>query len=222
MSMTLTPLPPSRSNLAAAAYDALLDALASGSLRPGDRLIMDRIAAELGISRTPVRDALQRLEQEGMIVTAERRGYVVRSMTAREVEELYQAREAVEGYAARVVAGLGERAVRHVEQALAEAARLDTNDRFGSYVANRAVHRSVVEATGNAVLVAMFDDVWGRAAALLTYAELYAHEPSHDDVRDAHLPLLDALRVGDAAKAEAVLVAHIREGLDRNLAVLGT
>jgi DNA-binding GntR family transcriptional regulator len=218
--MSLTPLPPARSTLASAAYEALLDALASGGLRPGDRLVMDKLASELGISRTPVRDALQRLEQEGTIVAAERRGYVVRSMTAREVEELYQAREAVEGYAARLVAAIGEPAVRHVEEALELAAAEDRGDLRSSYLANRSLHRSVVEATGNGVLIAMFDDIWGKSAALLTYVELFDHEVEHHDVGDDHLPLLDALRSGDSSKAEAVLIAHIREGLGRNLEVL--
>jgi DNA-binding GntR family transcriptional regulator len=215
--MALQPLHQSKNRLADSAHAAIMAALREGSLKPGDRLVMDRIAAELGISRTPVRDALQRLEREGVIVASPPRGYEVRTVSAAEIRAIYQAREAVEGYAARVVAGLGAEAVAEVEQAMDAAAEMDASTVHGAFAANVAVHRGIVSAAGNSYLVDLFDDVWGRVAAVLSFAELYFQEIEHPDVRADHAKLVRALRSGDAAKAERAAINHIRDGLQRNL-----
>lgn len=85
-------------------YGMLLDGLIEGRIRPGDRLIMDRLANELDVSRTPVRDALQRLYREGVIEPAGRRGYLVREQSALDIRDFYLARMAIEGAAAAAIA----------------------------------------------------------------------------------------------------------------------
>jgi DNA-binding GntR family transcriptional regulator len=215
--MALQPLAQSNSRLADAAHRSIMTALLDGSLKPGDRLVMDRIAAELGISRTPVRDALQRLEQEGVIVASPPRGYEVRLVGDHEITAIYQAREAVEGFAARIFVTLGRTAVDEFERALDEAAEIDASTALGSFEANRLVHRSIVAACGNPYLVDLFDDIWGKAAAALTFAELFGHEQEHPDIRADHQTLLRALRSGDQGRAERAAITHIRSGLKRNL-----
>jgi DNA-binding GntR family transcriptional regulator len=202
----------------------LLDGLTSTRLHPGDRLVMDVIAEELGISRTPVRDALQRLEREGLIVAAEKRGFIVRSLDAAAVRHLYEGREAVEGFAARKLAATGLVSSLLLERNLDAAVALDDGTPKGSYDANRMLHRSIVELTDNPVLVNMFDDVWGKATALLTYSMLYDSETvdrQQHELRVDHAELLAAIRSGKPANAEKAAIAHIRDGLDRNLRVLG-
>jgi DNA-binding GntR family transcriptional regulator len=219
----LAPVRASRTGLADAAYDALVSGLMSARLHPGDRLVMDALAEELGISRTPVRDALQRLEREGLIVAAEKRGYIVRSLDATMVRHLYEGREAVEGFAARKLASKGPGASVLLERSLAEAVALDDGTRKGSYEANRYLHRAIVELTDNPVLVTMFDDVWGKSTALLTYSALYDGETverAKHDLRAEHFELLAAIRSGKPASAEKAAIEHIRDGLERNLSVL--
>ena len=219
----LSPLNASRTSLADAAYEALLTGLTSTRLRPGDRLVMDAIAGELGISRTPVRDTLRRLESEGLIVAAEKRGYLVRSLDSANIRHLYEGREVVEGFAARKLAGRGPVAALLLERTLTDAAELDDGTRQGSFLANRMFHRAIVELTENPVLTAMFDDVWGGATALLTYSLLYERESDdreQHDLRRDHADLLAAIRSGKPAAAEKAAIAHIRDGLERNLRVL--
>jgi DNA-binding GntR family transcriptional regulator len=220
----LVPVRASRTSLADAAYDALLEGLTSTRLHPGDRLVMDVIAEELGISRTPVRDALQRLEREGLIVAAEKRGYIVRSLDQSMVRHLYEGREAVEGFAARKLALNGPASVLLLERSLQHAVSLDDGTPKGSYEANRFLHRAIVELTENPVLLTMFDDVWGKSTALLTYSALYDGETverDKHDLRAEHGELLASIRSGKPARAEQAAIAHIRDGLERNLRVLG-
>ena len=215
--MALSPLANSTNKLADAAYASIMAGLLDGSLKPGDRLVMDRLAAELGISRTPVRDALQRLEQDGVIAASPPRGYIVRSVGNTEIAAIYQAREAVEGYAARLVAGLDDSAHNVIAAVIDATANFDTSTPSGSFEANRSIHRAIVATVGNPYLVHLFDDIWGRSAAALTYAELFGHEVEHPDVRADHQSLLAALRSGDPVVAEQVALAHICEGMNRNL-----
>lgn len=197
--------------LADQAYRRISEAMASGALPPGSRLVMDALASELRISRTPVRDALHRLEREGLIEPAHRRGYLVRSVGAGEINDLYQARQAVEVFAARRAAELGETAAAHVAAAIAEAETMDVNQAPEAYTANRLVHRAVVEATGNLMLLDLFDLMWTRARALQVYVSYFEREPVHLSVREAHEPLLLALR-DSPDSAAAAMRRHLDEG----------
>jgi DNA-binding GntR family transcriptional regulator len=200
--------------LADEAYRQLADALVAGALRPGDRLIMDRLAEQLDISRTPVRDALRRLEKDGLVAAAGRRGYIVRSLGAGEVVRLFQAREAVEGYAAHLVAEAGPDAVKRVELAIQEAAATSPRTPEASYHANRLIHRAIVEASGNHFLVELFDALWTQTLALCVYDQYFRHEahPEQQVDRD-HRPLVAALRSGDGDAAARALIRHVRDGL---------
>ena len=100
---TLAPIDTGERSLAELAYERILTAILDGDFAPGDRLIMDRLAAELGISRTPVRDALRRMEADGLVQPATK-GFVIRSLDAADVRAMYEVREPVEGWAARVAA----------------------------------------------------------------------------------------------------------------------
>ncbi|CAN0599432.1 unnamed protein product, partial [Laminaria digitata] len=102
--MRLTKISRDRRRLADIVYDQLLEAIQSGAVAGDDRLVQEKLADELQISRTPVREALLRLEQDGILVSSPRGGFLIHSMTAEEVRELYQARAAVEGQAMRILA----------------------------------------------------------------------------------------------------------------------
>nr|WP_239029305.1 GntR family transcriptional regulator [Pseudonocardia acidicola] len=202
--------------LADAAYRRLSEAMLSGGLEPGVRLVMDALAAQLEISRTPVRDALHRLEREGLIEPAGRRGYVVRRLGPDEIRQLYEIRMAVEVFAAARVAELGEPAVSRVADAIREAEVMDPSQPAEAFAANRLVHRAVVEATGNDLLVELFDGIWARAIALQIYSSYFQREPAHKPIRELHHPLLEALAAGPQRAAE-VMRRHIQEGLDATL-----
>lgn len=211
--MRLEPIEGTRRTLADEAYRRITAAMLSGTLAPGARLIMDALAEELTISRTPVRDALRRLELEGLIEPTGRRGFVVRQIDGEEVRQTYQAREAIEGYAARLAARRGKVAAAEVREALARADELEIETPLGCYLANRLVHRAIVAASANRILLDLFDDLWSRGRAQQIYAGCFRGEDSHAALRQKHQPIIRALRAGDGNAADAAMVAHLRDGL---------
>ena len=206
----------SHSRLAGEVYDRLVEALVQGTVNPGDRLIQDRLAEELDVSRTPVRDALLRLKEEGVIEPSGRRGYVVRSLSETDVRDLYGARDAVEGHAAALVAELGNDALVQLRAALAQATARKLRSSRESFEANRAVHRAIVATTGNAYLLNFFDAIWGRAMSALAYKDFYVHSP-HDKFVAEHESLIEEIATGDPARARCAMIEHIAWGLERTV-----
>ena len=156
---------------------------------------------------------------EGIVIQAGRKGFRVKQITPEMISGIYQAREAVEGYAARVFAmSAGPAQLDRLAQLLNRDDGLPTVE--SAYQANRLVHRAVVEATGNPYLVDLFDDIWGKGIALRIYADLWVTENVHRPLADDHLVLLEALRSGDGARAEAAMVEHIHSALGLQLVAL--
>lgn len=215
MSSTLRPIDRAVDTLADIAYKRLSEALLTGKIPPGTRLVMDQLASELGISRTPVRDALLRLERENLVEPTGKRGYIVRSVAAGDVRYVYEAREAIEGFAARRVAEIGTSAIDHVRAAI-EAVEGTDMDPLGAFEANVAVHRSIVEATGNPTLLEHFDGLWMRARSLAMFADFLDRDTRHEPVRAAHEPLLRAFATDPDASFLAMR-AHISAGLQVHL-----
>lgn len=213
--MALQPISKLGNTLADAAYDKISDAMLAGTLSAGTRLVMDQLAEELDISRTPVRDALLRLEREGLIEPTGRRGYVVREVTFGEIEQIYQAREAVEGYAARRVAELGQPAIDRVDKAIEAGEATAGNSAAEAYTANRDVHRAVVESLENPVLLDTFDLVWSGAKSLQAFRDYVTHVTATTSLRADHEPLLRAFEHGPD-EAYSAMIEHIRAGLGRH------
>jgi DNA-binding GntR family transcriptional regulator len=211
MSVVLRPIEREVESLADVAYRRLSEALLTGEIPPGQRLVMDQLADQLAISRTPVRDALLRLQRENLIEPTGKRGYVVRKMSVDDAFHLYETRAAIEGFAARRVAEIGEPAIEHVHEAIVASRGTDTDARR-AFDANMSIHRAFVEATGNPSLLELFDDIWHRSLGLALFADFLVRDLDHVPVDTRHEPLLVALREG----ADASFVAmrdHIRAGL---------
>ncbi|MGQ0618120.1 MAG: GntR family transcriptional regulator [Acidimicrobiia bacterium] len=209
----MEPIGTGRRSLADEAYQRITDAMLTGSLAPGSRLVMDTLAEHLQISRTPVRDALKRLEQEGLVSSAGRRGFMVRDLDAKEIRETYEARAAIEGYAVRLAAANGTEAAGLVRAAIDRAVEHDLDTVMGSYLANREVHRAVVEAAGNAILLELFDGLWSRGRAHQIYADCFRTDDSAAAVRRKHAPIVKALKANDPVAAERAMAAHLYDGL---------
>ena len=135
------PPPPDPTPVRERAYEHLKAAILAGEIPPGERLTEEHLAKALGISRTPIREALHKLESEGLITPLATRGFVAARDSQAEVEELFEIRAVLEGYALRVLAGRVtdpvlaelEAAVREAEAALARGqldAVFSSNTRF--------------------------------------------------------------------------------------------
>ncbi len=208
-------MPDVQPRLADDVYDQILSAIVTGQIRPGDRLIQEKIAAEINISRTPVREALLRLEREGILEMSGRQGFSIRQISENEIRDLYGAREAIEGYAAYWLAAnrTPERIAAVAEKVAAERAVADP-DVAAEFRLNRDIHRTIVEQTGNATLLEMFDSIWGRAVSLRLFAATLANQGPPDP--DIHQSLLEVIATDTPEASQCAMIDHVREGLERN------
>jgi DNA-binding GntR family transcriptional regulator len=205
-----------RTRLADDVYEQILSAILSGEIVPGERLIQETIASQIDVSRTPVREAFLRLEREGVLEAAGRGGFQIREITEKEIQDLYLAREAVEGFAAKLLAGaLSQEQAQTIETAVRSEMGLKSLHKEEHFHANRNIHRTIVAQTSNGILLDMFDSIWNRGISIRSFAAYPI--PDSQDNREQHLLLLDQIKTGNPDEAETAMVAHIREGLDNHV-----
>jgi DNA-binding GntR family transcriptional regulator len=197
------------------AYDALVAAIRNGRHRPGDRLREEELAADLDMSRTPVREALGRLATRGLVEARAGRGLVVTTLSAQAVLELYAMREVLEGTAARLAA-------QQATDIEIEALTLLADD-FGKAKgspaafaqANRVFHARLYDAARNRFLLQALNDLQD-AIALLPRTTFAIAGRSAAAVEE-HAAIVDAMRARNPDKAEATARAHIRAALKARL-----
>ncbi|MDT7951578.1 MAG: GntR family transcriptional regulator [Acetobacteraceae bacterium] len=190
------------------AYEAIFQAIQNGRLPPGSRVREADLTAWLGMSRTPLRAGLQRLQTEGLLRLESHRGVLISRLDRRQITELYTAREWAEGAAAALAAQSATAAeidgLRHL-LALERAAAGDPEE--GARL-NRLVHEAIRDSTGNQYLI-------DHLRALSALLGLVGNATRRDAVRvqeagREHEALVDAIAARDAGGAEAQARAHIR------------
>ncbi len=197
-------------------YSQLLAAIGNGDIAPSQRLVQERLAAELDVSRTPVREALLRLEQEGVLERAGKAGFVIRTITPDEVRDIYQARQAVEGFSVRLLTDRADAAVlTELRRIIAVEEALKTDTAKAYFNANRTIHRAFVEQAGNAYLLELFDGIWNRGSSFRMFAAIDNVELARS--LGEHDSLVDAIETGNADYAAAAMRAHIVDGLELQL-----
>jgi DNA-binding GntR family transcriptional regulator len=202
------------------AYEQIRQAIVEGRYRPGQRLIEQRIAEELDLSRTPIREALRMLDAEGLVITEPNRGAIVRPIAAGDVEDLYELRGRLESYAAfraskhRTDEHLAEmdEAIRGFGAGLRQVQSGNAADVRELTARNFDFHRAVIEAADHerlGVLLRRATDVplVFQAFRIFDQASLERSDLFHRLIRDA-------IRARDAARAERLMVEHIDEGRD--------
>jgi DNA-binding GntR family transcriptional regulator len=208
------------------AYVAVRQAIVEGRYRPGERLQEQRLAAELQLSRTPVREALRSLEAEGLVVIAVNRGAVVRPIDASELDDLYELRARLESYAAhRAVGRVRPDQLIWMDEAIAafdehadRAAGGDAEALRAVNEANAQFHRAVLEAARHERLGVLLR----RATDVPLVFQAFRHFDLTDMQRSNlfHRLIRDAIAGTDAARAEALMSEHIYQGRDVLLAQL--
>lgn len=208
--MRLRELPPnSTRTVTAAAVEAIRTAILDGEVAPGERLKEKEIALQLGISSTPVREALQALDAEGLIELIPNRGAVVRSYDEETLEELYRLRALLEGHAAREAATrITEAQLRVLEASCDRFSRLRASDDVLSLVKeNLAFHSVVLEAAQGAVLTELVRKVLHIP---IIYRVYIWYSPEQKIVSEHyHRQLVRVLRDRDAPRAESVMQEHV-------------
>lgn len=196
------------------AYQLILNAIDTGSYRPGDRLVESELADRFGMSRTPIREALQRLETQSLLAR-DGRSLVVASLDHNQMAELYVVRSELEALAARLAARHAtEEEVRLLQEMVREDRALIDNPAALSRT-NRRFHRQVHLASHNRYLVQQLDLVY-RSMALMATTSLAAAGRSSVAVEE-HAAVVDAIARGDGDAAYEGLKGHISRAFEARL-----
>ena len=208
-------------------YEVIRRRIVEGDYRPGARLVEQRVAAELAVSRTPVREAFRMLQAEGIVRVEPNRGARVRSLSVDDISDVYELRARLEAMASELAA---DRATDEERARLAEAeaafaaavAATDGDDAAGVravFAANAAFH--------GAVLGAAHSERLAQALASTTddglVFQAFRHYAPGDMARSVlfHQMVADALRHGDGARAGRLMYEHVLQGKDLLVAVIG-
>ncbi|WP_326596022.1 GntR family transcriptional regulator [Streptomyces sp. NBC_01803] len=201
---------PARHSVRDQVLAALREDLARGELAPGRTYSAPALAERYGVSATPVREAMQRLASEGAVEIVPNRGFRVAGRSARDTAELAEVRSALEVPAvlrlARALPPERWDELRPLADATVGAA--SAGDRAAYAAADRAFHRALMRLTGNRQLVAITEDLHRRAQVPAAHGALPETAELLADALE-HTALLDALRVGDYAGAEALALRHL-------------
>lgn len=214
------------------AYDKIRAHLVFGELPAGCEISEPRLSKMLGIGRTPVREAVQQLEAEGLLERSPRRGTVVRMPKRKDIVDLFEVREGMESYAAFLAAGRTSPADISQLQKLCDqleviAAELEDSGEtvlkgtlLRQFVAaDMGFHMLLISATGNQRLVKLISDSHVLSRIFNTIGSV-GQEQTLDIVKATermHLEILEALRRGDGERARGVMMSHIRRSCDETL-----
>lgn len=197
-----------RASLSRVVSEQIRARILDGSLKPGDRLVEDRLSAELGVSRVPVREALRGLSAEGLVTLLPRRGATVVEVTPEDVAELVEVRALLEGLNARLAAQ------RHAPEIVAQledtlergnqAARDGTAEELARL--NAEFHERLAEASRNTVLSDVMRGLRGRTS--IAFA-INGRARAREDWKE-HAGVLAAVIAGDAELAALLATRHVQ------------
>jgi DNA-binding GntR family transcriptional regulator len=193
------------------AYSALKQAIRDNVFPPGHRATEADIARQLGMSRTPVHEAIIHLQAEGLVQVLSRRGVLICPISADDIQEIYDVLVAVEGMAALLLAKMPGKARRRAAASLdAETARmehaLERNDLFAWAAADERFHELLTELCGNARLDKAAVTVRDQSHRARLYT-LHLRRTPIESAQD-HRRITKAIAEGDSAEAESAVRAH--------------
>jgi DNA-binding GntR family transcriptional regulator len=199
-------------------YAAIRERIVTGRLPRGSRLHQEELAAELGVSRTPVREALRRLGAEGLVQMHTNRGARVADLQGEDVVAPTEARMVIEPGAARLAAA--RRAPSDRMRAALATQRKVIPDVDRSFKANREFHLALVEASGNPFLLQFAEILWVSRIGAPIYARQAETAARMELDADEHEQIVEAIEAGDARRAETLTRRHLADALKRLLAAM--
>ncbi len=189
--------------------DILRDAIVSGDLKPGQTLVETELAARFGVSRAPLREALQILNNEGLVETIPYHGTTVRRLTRTDIEELYSLRSVLETFAVR-------RIIAHNSAENIEVLRKLYDDMLAAAEAgdlalvnsiDRAFHDTLLELSQHSLLLSTWNVVSMRVRQVM--ALLNRRNSDLRTIAYNHLPIIDAIADNDEERAAALIQKHV-------------
>lgn len=199
--------------------EVLRGMILDGVLSPGERLNEVQLSQALGISRGPLREAIQRLASEELVESVPHRGVYVRSFSSRELSDFYELRTALETHAVRLAARyVPQERIDELTRLLDDTESSMGSDANGSYPADPDFHARLVRLAANPSLVHSFTDVVRKIQLARARS---AHQPRRARTAlDEHRAIVAALVERDGDHAATLLEAHLASSLNNALAVL--
>ena len=196
--------------LAEYAYSTIRNDILAGRFGPSGRVVQDDVARRLRISRTPVREAIVRLEHEGLVTLLPRRGAVVNRVTPQDILDIYEVREELERLAVRLAARKGHPYdVRALRQLLRKMERISPTRVAEYYKLNRAFHIQMAAASANRPLISALESLWDQAVNFHMFSMYSTEEMRH--MVSTHEVLVDVAEKDDAAAIELAVSQHIAD-----------
>jgi DNA-binding GntR family transcriptional regulator len=203
-------------NLTELTYRSIKQSLLDGTSKERTRLTEESLATQLGISKSPVREALNRLEAEGLIRIEARRGAYVRQFSAKEIHDLYDLRVALEVHSIES-ATITPKLLRELGASIDRTKKLLTDgDKLGHIEEDSKFHVRITAAAGNDELTRVLENV--QQKSLLCRSKSY--ELSSSSAPVAHKKIYQALKTGDKQEAQSAMREHILFVRDRLLSSL--
>ena len=192
-------------------HDAIVSEIASGKLKPGERVIQEQIAQELGVSRQPVQQALLLLRKQGVLRDAPGRGLIVASLDVDQVANMYDIRAVMEGLAFRKAAERNAERARKQGPALIQSGRkaVAAGSVAAMIGADLRFHDFIYSLSENPLIAPAMDAQWTYTQRVM--GEVLMRDERPRDIWDQHEALLDAVMAGDGAAAEALARQHITQ-----------
>jgi DNA-binding GntR family transcriptional regulator len=194
-------------SLTAVVLDDMRRRILTGGFRPGERIAESEVAAKLGISRSPVREAFRVLEREGLITTLPRKGSFITEISPQDVEELFGLRDIVECHAIDCIKKRAAKSGDEIKALLEEVSGELLKDP-DEYTVISGFHYSLVELSNNYRLVELYKIL---AVSLKRYQLIYLSKKGQRDISlEHHKGIVDALKRGEYALTKKLLRSHVR------------
>jgi DNA-binding GntR family transcriptional regulator len=189
-------------------YRVIRDAICEGEFAPYERLVQNQLAEQLQVSRTPIRDALLRLSQEGLIDSVGARGYIVRELTPRDILDVYEVRLPLETLAADISFP------KLTSVDISEAQRL--NERIGqlgseedNFDLNRRFHSTLIAHCPNTLLVRTLQSIWDLPVARLIFRQYVSARDTITKMVEEHAEILEAAKAIDRERYVSLVYQHL-------------
>lgn len=198
-------------------FDILIAAIERGELQPGERLQEVRLAEKFGISRTPIREALHRLETLGLAEPGTKRGLIVASISYERLRQLFSVREGLEKMAIQLaVSAASDEEIALLQDMVNSEKNLTDSKALHDH--NRLFHRQIYRAAHNPYLNEMLDNL--RIHLSLLQGTTYALPDRSEEAKREHQAIVDALVRRDSQAAQDAACEHIRHGYRARLAII--
>ena len=201
-------------NLAEQVRQAIVSEIASGKLRPGERIIQEQIAQVLGVSRQPVQQALLLLRNQGVLRDAAGRGLIVTSLDPKQVRQMYDIRAVIEGLAFRKAAEHNPLRAKKLGPALIQNGRKSVKSGSVAQMigADIKFHDFIYALSENPLIAPAMEMQWTNTQRVM--GEVLMRDETPRDIWDQHEALLQAVMAGDASAAETLARQHITQAAD--------